>query len=249
MSASANNPTATMSPPRLDAVRVAVTHSSEQAADQTELFRALGAEVFHYPCIEIIPFEQNDELDAALRDAAAGKYRLVGAQRCRHGHRLADRMKELGIDSSSLSRHEGRHHQLYDRTIHPGDARAARPTSRRRSTRRRWWQTPCGWNWASGSSCPSRATTRVGLAKCLRGTGADVNAINAYRTVIGHGGDPVPVMLWEGKIDVDHLRLSDRGPLFRQAHRARRRHACPCSTTWSLPVSVPSPRPRPGTTA
>lgn len=28
-----------------------------------------------------------------------------------------------------------------------------------------------------------------------------MTAVNAYRTVIGKGGDPVPVMLWEGKID------------------------------------------------
>jgi uroporphyrinogen-III synthase len=48
---------------------------------------------------------------------------------------------------------------------------------------------------------PQSATTRMGLAKCLRNTGAEVTAINAYRTVIGKGGDPVPVMLWEGKID------------------------------------------------
>ena len=49
---------------------------------------------------------------------------------------------------------------------------------------------------------PQSSMTRMNLAKCLRNTGAEVTAINAYRTVIGKGGDSVPVLLWEGKIDV-----------------------------------------------
>ena len=48
---------------------------------------------------------------------------------------------------------------------------------------------------------PQSSMTRLGLAKCLHNTGAEVTAINAYRTVIGKGGDPAPVYLWEGKID------------------------------------------------
>ena len=42
---------------RLDGVRIAITHDKEQVRDQDELFRALGAEVFFYPCIEIAPYE------------------------------------------------------------------------------------------------------------------------------------------------------------------------------------------------
>jgi cysteine synthase len=46
--------TMTSSPTRsaagaLTGVRVVVTHDKEQAKDQTELFQALGAEVFYYP--------------------------------------------------------------------------------------------------------------------------------------------------------------------------------------------------------
>ena len=72
------NPT-TLSPTNsvagsLTGVRVVVTHDKEQATDQTELLAALGAEVLYYPCIEILPYDNHDELDAALHEAASGKY-------------------------------------------------------------------------------------------------------------------------------------------------------------------------------
>jgi len=51
----------------LTGVRVVVTHDKEQATDQTELLQALGAEVVYYPCIEILPYDHDGELDAAAR--------------------------------------------------------------------------------------------------------------------------------------------------------------------------------------
>ncbi|MCB0085372.1 MAG: uroporphyrinogen-III synthase, partial [Caldilineaceae bacterium] len=35
----------------------------------------------------------------------------------------------------------------------------------------------------------------------LQAAGAQVTQVNAYRNVIASGGDPLPVLLWEGKVD------------------------------------------------
>ena len=74
----------------LTGVRVVVTHDKEQAKDQAELFGALGAEVFYYPCIEILPYDQDGELDALHLDHYPGfteaeVERLATAVAARHG--------------------------------------------------------------------------------------------------------------------------------------------------------------------
>ena len=60
---------------------------------------------------------------------------------------------------------------------------------------------------------PQSAMTRMNLAKCLRATGAEVTAINAYRTVIGKGGDPVPGAALGRQDRLRHLYLPHRSAL------------------------------------
>lgn len=187
--------------PRMDGVRVAVTHSREQAEQQTVLFEQLGAQVFHYPCIEIIEFEQNDEFDRALRDAAAGKYDWLVLNDADTVLVLADRLEQLGIDPRTLSK-------MKVATI---SCMTEQYTQERLGLQPNFAPeiyTPAivadAMRLELGERVllPQSATTRAGLARYLLNTGADVNAVNAYRTIIGYGGDAVPVMLWEGKIDV-----------------------------------------------
>ena len=46
---------------------------------------------------------------------------------------------------------------------------------------------------------PSSATPQ--FAELLAKRGAKVSEVTAYHPAVGHGGDEVPVMLWEGNID------------------------------------------------
>jgi uroporphyrinogen-III synthase len=48
---------------------------------------------------------------------------------------------------------------------------------------------------------PQSAIARPVLADLLRAAGAEVTVVDAYRTVLGQGGDAVPVMLAAGQID------------------------------------------------
>lgn len=187
--------------PRMDGVRVAVTHAREQAAHQSELFEALGAQVFHYPCIEIVEFEQNDEFDEALRAAAAGKYDWLVLNDADTVLVLADRIKRLGIDPRSLSK-------LKVATIscmteqYTQELLGIQPAFSPEVYTPEIVAEAMRLELGERVLLPQSATTRAGLARHLVGTGADVDAVNAYRTIIGYGGDTVPVMLWEGKIDV-----------------------------------------------
>ena len=187
--------------PRLDGVRVAVTHAREQAEQQTTLFESLGAQVFHYPCIEIVEFEQNDELDTALRAAASGKYDWLVLNDADTVLVLADRIKRLGIDPRSLA-------QLKVATIscmteqYTQELLGLQPAFSPEIYTPEIVAEAMRLELGERVLLPQSATTRAGLARHLVNTGADVDAVNAYRTVIGYGGDTVPVMLWEGKIDV-----------------------------------------------
>ena len=88
----------------LAGVRIAITHSSEQAQDQTRRFSAMGAEVLYYPALELVPFEKNDELDAALRGAAEGKYDWLVLNDADTVLVVADRVRALGLDSKRFPR-------------------------------------------------------------------------------------------------------------------------------------------------
>jgi uroporphyrinogen-III synthase len=185
----------------LSGVRVVVTHDKEQARDQAELFQGLGAEVFYYPCIEILPYDQGGELDAALREAAAGKYDWLVLNDADTAMVVGERMKASGIDPVLIPRRLkvatiGCMTEIYTKEFMGLDAAFAPEVYSPEYVAE-------AMKLKSGERVllPQSAVTRMSLAHCLRNTGAEVTAINAYRTIIGKGGDPVPVLLWEGKID------------------------------------------------
>lgn len=199
------NPT-TLSPIKtvaggLTGVRVVVTHDKEQATDQTELLQALGADVVYYPCIEILPYDNDGELDAALAEAAAGKYDWLVLNDADTAMVVGERMRAADIDPVQIPRRLkvatiGCMTEIYTKEFMGLDSAFAPEVYTPEYVAE-------AMNLKPGERVllPQSATTRMGLAKCLRNTGAEVTAINAYRTVIGKGGDPVPVMLWEGQVD------------------------------------------------
>lgn len=191
----------TLPPNSLQGVRVAITHDAEQAQDQTELFQELGAEIYYYPCIQIVPYDQDNALDNALHDAAAGKYDWLILNDADTAWVVGDRIKATGIDPNQIPRRLkvatiGCMTESYTKEFIGLDAAFA-PEIYTPEYVAEALQLGEG----DRVLLPQSSMTRANLAKCLRNTGAEVTAINAYRTMIGKGGDPVPVMLWEGKID------------------------------------------------
>jgi len=195
------HPAASTTPSALTGVRVAITHDKEQAQDQGDLFAALGAEVLFYPCIELIPYDQDDSLDHALRDAAAGKYDWLVLNDADTAWVVGDRIRAANIQPDQIPRRLkvatiGCMTELYTKEFIGLDSAFAPEVYTPEYVAEALRLGP-----GERVLLPQSSMTRASLAHCLRGTGAEVTAINAYRTVIGKGGDPVPVLLWEGQID------------------------------------------------
>lgn len=192
--------TLTYAPP-LSGVRVAVTHDRDQAQELSRLLRAKGAEVYHYPAIELLPIERTDELDEALRRAADGYYDWLILNDADTMLVVAERMRALQLNPRRL----------------PRGMRIATIGCMTEQWMRELWHITSDFSPESYDSqsvvrelslvegervlLPQSAMTRATLGKCLLDTGAEVHAINAYRTQIGKGGDPLPKLLWEGALD------------------------------------------------
>jgi uroporphyrinogen-III synthase len=184
----------------LTGVRIAITHDKEQARDQADLFAALGAEIFYYPSIEIIPYEDGD-LENALREAATGQYNWLVLNDADTAWVVGDALRAVGIDPNQIPRRLkvatiGCMTEIYTKEFIGLDSAFAPEIYTPQFVADALQLKP-----GDRVLLPQSSTTRVGLAPCLRETGAEVTAVNAYRTVIGKGGDPVPTLLWEGKID------------------------------------------------
>ncbi|MCS6826972.1 MAG: uroporphyrinogen-III synthase [Caldilinea sp.] len=185
----------------LNGVRVAITHDKEQAQDQVDLFAALGATIYYYPCIQIIPYEDK-ELENAVREAAIGKYDWLVLNDADTAWVVGEAMRAAGIDPNQIPRRLkvatiGCMTEIYTKEFLGLDSSFAPEIYTPEYVAEALRLKP-----GDRVLLPQSSMTRASLAKCLRNTGAEVTAINAYRTVIGRGGDPVPELLWEGKIDV-----------------------------------------------
>lgn len=177
--------------------RIVVTRAPHQAAEMVDLLRQYGARPLLYPCIDIVPPADVTRLDAALQKAADGHFDwfvvtstntvAVIAQRLATLHlsledlpvaavgpQTAQAIKdELGLDVQLVA----------EKHVAEGLAAALPPVS------------------GLHIFLPQSEIARPVLADALREAGAQVTAVDAYRTVIGQGGDAVPEMLANGQVD------------------------------------------------
>ncbi len=185
----------------LEGARIAITHAAEQAEEQSRRFAELGARVYLYPAIELAPYEKPDELDAALRQAASGGFDWLVLNDADTVLVVADRIRALELDTQRFPR------RLKVATIGCMTEQWTDELLGLRSDFAPEVYTPdfvaeeLKLHAGQKVLLPQSAMTRATLARRLHETGAEVAAINAYRTLIGRGGDPVPTMLWEGQID------------------------------------------------
>ena len=78
--------------------RVLVTRALHQAAPLTAMLRERGVIPLSYPCLEVAPLDNCDELDAALGAAAAGNFDWLLLSSSNSARALAARMAQLDLE-------------------------------------------------------------------------------------------------------------------------------------------------------
>lgn len=180
--------------------RVVVTRAPHQAADFAALLRARGAVPLLYPAVEIVPPEDTGPLDGALRRAAAGEFDWLVVTSRNTVMALAGRIEALGLRDSL--------NQLHVAAVGPGTAEAVTEVLGAavsllpdeyvaESLVEAMQQVAGGQRVLLPQSAIARPILRSGLAAA----GLEVEAVDAYRTVPGSGGDDIPTLLAARRID------------------------------------------------
>ncbi len=185
----------------LEGLRIVNTRAAHQALALTRLLEAAGATVVHYPAIRIEPVPDIHRLDRALEEAAAGKYAWLVVTSANTVHILAQRLAAQGLTGQDLA-----HHSLRVAAVGPATARELQrlglqvdvlPQEHVAESLVQALEVRPG----ERVLLPQSAIARPVLAEGLRAMGAEVTALPVYRTLLGHGGDPLPEYLWEGSVD------------------------------------------------
>ena len=187
----------------LTGLRIANTRALRQAPSLTRLLEAEGAEVLHYPTVEIEPCADTSEFDAALGELAQGRFDWLIVTSTNTVYVVADRLRELGIGAERVARSK-------TKVAAVGSATAASisqeldlvvdllPDEYVAESLAASLQVGKG----DHVFLPQSAISRPVLVKALRRAGAEVRAVAAYQTVVGNGGDDLPRHFWQGDVDV-----------------------------------------------
>ena len=186
----------------LAGLRIVNTRASRQASSLTHLLEAEGAEVLHYPTVEIKPCADSGKLDAALKELAAGRFDWLVITSANTVYTLADRLRTLGIQHARIAQHSTMVAAVGSATASAvreelnlsvdllPDAYVAESLAASLRVGR-----------GSRVLLPQSALARPLLVNTLRRVGAEVAAVTAYRTVVGHGGDDLPRHFRQGNVD------------------------------------------------
>ncbi len=184
----------------LEGARVVNTRSPKQAQELDLLLEQRGALPLSYPCIDIAPPLDPTPLNAAMRRAAEGAFDWLVFTSANAVDAVEARLRELGLDAEQLAQMRvaavgpGTAAALADRlgisaVLYPedyqGEALAEQLVARR----------------AQRVLVPQAERAREALVSILTAHGVEVEAVTAYRTVMGSGGVDVPRLLQEGEVD------------------------------------------------
>ncbi len=187
----------------LTGLRIANTRALRQAPTLTRLLEKEGAEVLHYPTVEIEPCADSDEFDAALTELARGQFDWLIVTSTNTVYILADRLRDLGMGLEGVARSK-------TKVAAVGSATASAiaqelnlvidllPEEYVAESLAASLQVGRG----SRVFLPQSAIARPVLVRALKRAGAEVRAVAAYQTVVGHGGDDLPRHFWQGDVDV-----------------------------------------------
>lgn len=184
----------------LEGTWVVNTRSSKQARELDVLLEERRAHPLPYPCIDIAPAIDPAPLDRALRQAADGAYGWLVFTSANAVEAVETRLRELAIPAGQMARAQvatvgpGTAAALMDRLgiaadLYPGEylAEALADQLVARGAQR--------------VLVPQAEQAREALVRVLRTNGVEVEAVTAYRTVLGSGGVDVPRLLRSGRVD------------------------------------------------
>jgi uroporphyrinogen-III synthase len=194
------NPEAKEERSSLDGAWVVNTRSPRQARELDALLEERRAHPLSYPCIDIAPALDPAPLDRALRQAAEGAFDWLVFTSANAVEAVETRLRDLGISPGQMARTPvaavgpGTAAALADRLGIAADlcpeeylaeALAEQLVARR----------------AQRVLIPQAELAREALVRILVTNGVEVEAVTAYRTVLGSGGDDVPRLVRDGRVD------------------------------------------------
>ena len=184
----------------LEGAWVVNTRSSKQARELDVLLEGRRAHPVSYPCIDIVPPLDPSLLDGALRQAAEGAFGWLVFTSANAVEAVETRLKALGVPPGQMARTRvaavgpGTAAALADRLGIAADlcpeeylaeALAEQLVARR----------------AQRVLVPQAEQAREALVRILVANGVEVEAVTAYRTVLGSGGVDVPRLVRGGRVD------------------------------------------------
>jgi len=178
--------------------RVLVTRSREQASALSQQLRELGAEPLEYPAIEIAPPKDIAPLDEAI--ARLPTYDCLIFTSANGVDAFVTRMSEKGMDMQALAR-------LKIAAIGPATAQALAGHGLRVDYLPEVYtseEIAAGIGDVSGQRIllPRVERAPKQLAQALRGKGAVVDEVAAYRTLAVGAPDELKALLADGQIDI-----------------------------------------------
>jgi uroporphyrinogen-III synthase len=176
------------------------TRSPRQSRELDVLLEERQAHPVSYPCIDICPPLDTAPLDQALTEAAEGGFDWLVFTSANAVEAVEDRLRELGIPregmvatraaavgpgtAAAVSEKLGIAPEMCPEE-HRAEALAADLVARR----------------ARRVLVPQAERAREALVRVLRENDVEVEAVTAYRTVVGTGGADVPRLVSEGRVD------------------------------------------------
>lgn len=186
--------------PTLQGCRIALTIDADSPLPLAEQLTALEADVLHYPVAQVLPPDDYDELDNALRRCRQGEIDWLLLTTPRAVQAVEERMTYLAFSPAELSKvklaaygantrlmletlfprweinlpHFDTHHELLDAMqLGPGQTVVL----------------------------PLPMRSRTDWPRLVQATQADLIAVESYRLLLGRGGDDLPSLLWGGLVD------------------------------------------------
>ena len=184
----------------LEGARVVNTRSPKQARELDALLKERRAHPLSYPCIDIVPASDPAPLDGALRQAAGGAFDWLVFTSANAVEAVETRLRDLGIPAGQMAQARvatvgpGTAAALMDRLgiaaeLYPGEYLAEALASEVVA------------QGAQRVLVPQAEQAREALVRLLKAKGIEVEAVTAYRSVLGSGGVDVPGLLRSGRVD------------------------------------------------
>jgi uroporphyrinogen-III synthase len=184
----------------LEGTWVVNTRSPKQAPELDVLLEERSAHPLSYPCIDIAPALDPVPLDRALRRAADGAYDWLVFTSANAVEAVETRLRDLAIPA-------GRMAGARVATVGPGTARVLRDRlgiEAELYPEEYLAEALADQLVSRGAQrvlVPQAEQARETLVRILETNGLEVEAVAAYRTVLGSGGVDVPGLLRSGRVD------------------------------------------------